>query len=601
MGSSGLAEPSEGAPRTRAGAAAVLERVERLAQDGVEPPDLTAACAELREAVLQLAEDGELSLAEARRISRNLDQVLGRALERAQEPARALAALDEAVGQGLDDLPRIALTGAESADSAALLLVVEQGRLEPRATAGLEAAEAQRVSAQGTVSAEAAQRREAIHVRTAMRHPLALAEGIPGTRALAAVPVLDGEQVLGVLRIGSRTAYAFGVHELRLLRALASRAASLLTANAAVATQEARARHAKRTLESLIEAAPLPVLSVDLNGIVRIWNRAAEEVFGWRRDEVIGRPNPSVPPDLRDESRQILRDIQGGAVIRDRPVRRLRKDGTSIELSFAVAPVQEPDGRVSGSIGIFLDLSQRRQSEAAAERTARFREQFLGIVGHDLRNPLTAILSSAQMLLRYSSLDDRQRRVLGRIESSAGRMTRMIEELLDFTRGRLGGGFPIVPRRVDLGEIAEQCIEELSLAHAQRRIDLDLSGDLWGDWDPGRLAQVLSNLIGNALQHSPDGSPVRVTVRAEGEEAVFETHNGGSPIPNDLLPHIFEPGRRGEGVRSAGLGLGLYIAQQIVQAHGGSLEARSDTAGGTVFRMRLPRKGRQKPDAAVTS
>ena len=223
-------------------------------------------------------------------------------------------------------------------------------------------------------------------------------------------------------------------------------------------------------------------------------------------------------------------------------------------------------------------------------RTARFREHFVGIVSHDLRNPLTAIVTSAHLLLRYGELPERQARVVARIASSADRMARMIDDLLDFARSKLGGEFPIHRRRIDLRQICEQTVEELEFAYT-RQVKLEANGDLWGDWDPDRIAQVISNLVGNAVQHS-DGD-VKVTLRGEADVVVLETHNGGPPIPHEVLSHIFEPGRRGD-ARSGGLGLGLFIVQQIVLAHGGSIEVTSNDGDGTKFTVALPRKGRHK-------
>ena len=228
--------------------------------------------------------------------------------------------------------------------------------------------------------------------------------------------------------------------------------------------------------------------------------------------------------------------------------------------------------------------------EARSEETARFREHFVGIVGHDLRNPLTAIVTSAQLLLRHGGLDQRQSRVAARISSAADRMARMIDDLLDFARSRLGGGFPINPRRIDLRALVEHTVEELLFVHTGRTVRIDAEGDPWGNWDPDRMAQVVGNLVGNALQHG-DGE-VRVMLRGGPDSVVLETQNGGPAIPPEVLPWVFEPGRRGH-VHSSGLGLGLYIVQQIVLAHGGSISARS-VPGETVFSAVLPRLGRGK-------
>ena len=356
---------------------------------------------------------------------------------------------------------------------------------------------------------------------------------------------------------------------------------------------ELELRNALQTFESLIETSPLPILSTDRLGLVQIWNRAAEELFGWRREEVLGRPVPFVPEGGEDQAREILAGASEGIVIRNREVRRVRKDGMSIDLALSIAPLRDPRGNVSGSIAILADITERKRREQETEEAAHFREHFVSIVGHDLRNPLTAIITSAQLLLRYGGLNARQARVVGRVGSSADRMARMIDDLLDFARSRLGGGFPIHPRRFDLGELTQQTVEELLFAYPGRSVRIDAQGDLWGNWDPDRVAQVISNLIGNALQHGLEDGDVLVSLRGEQNTVVLETRNGGAPVPPEVLPHVFEPGRRGD-ARAGGLGLGLFIVEQIVLAHGGSIEARSTEAEGTTFTVVLPRKARGK-------
>ncbi|HEX8438102.1 hybrid sensor histidine kinase/response regulator [Archangium sp.] len=231
--------------------------------------------------------------------------------------------------------------------------------------------------------------------------------------------------------------------------------------------------------------------------------------------------------------------------------------------------------------------------EEAARQTAVFREQFLGILGHDLRNPLQAISGNAALLLRYGGLSEPQRKAINRISISSDRMARMISDILDFTRTRLGGGYSLQRSWVNVHDVLRQIVEELEVAHPQRRFELSVSGTGWGDWDADRIAQATSNLVGNAVQYSPQDSAVRVVARDEGDGVRVEVHNMGTPIPAERLPHIFDPFvRGGEGARSGsrtGLGLGLYITHEIVKAHGGSVQVRSTEAEGTCFWLKLPR------------
>jgi PAS domain S-box-containing protein len=369
-------------------------------------------------------------------------------------------------------------------------------------------------------------------------------------------------------------------------------------------SERRRAERATRNLaqgfEQLIEAAPLPIVSFDLEGKVRLWNRAAEQLSGFSRAEAVGQMDPT---RTDQQSQQEVLDLHARArstgTIIVAEVHRKRKDGTPLELSLSIAPLRDPLGAIAGTISIAADVTERKRSQEEAVRTARFREQFVGIVGHDLRNPLSAIVTAAQLLLRHGSLPERHSRAISRILSSGDRMARMIDDLLDFTRSRLGGGFPIERRRVDLSELCAQVIEELELAYPERNVEFHRDGDAWGSWDPDRLAQVVSNLIGNALQHSPENAVVRVDLRDRGDRVELETCNEGPPIPPDVLPHIFEPGRRGPSGRgraaSNGLGLGLYIVQQIVLAHDGSISVRSSKEEATRFCVVLPRRSRGIP------
>ena len=237
------------------------------------------------------------------------------------------------------------------------------------------------------------------------------------------------------------------------------------------------------------------------------------------------------------------------------------------------------------------DATKRLQAiERELRSTAEFREQLLAIVGHDLRNPLGAITMAASLLVRHDKLDDADARLVARIISSGQRMTSMIAELLDFTRVRLGGGLSLRLLSIDLAEVCRNVVAELELI-SESPVSCELEGDLRGTWDGNRLTQVLSNLAGNALDHATSGTGVVVKAFLDGAEVVTEVSNQGNPIAPDLLPVIFEPFRRAPKLEKSGvrnLGLDLYIANQIVLAHGGTLRVRSAN-GTTTFSMRLPR------------
>jgi signal transduction histidine kinase len=236
-------------------------------------------------------------------------------------------------------------------------------------------------------------------------------------------------------------------------------------------------------------------------------------------------------------------------------------------------------------------VQQRDELIADLSRTVRFSEMFVGILGHDLRNPLSAITTASTHLLRRVG-DEKIVRTVGRIVSSSQRMSRMIDQLLDFTHLRLGQGLPLTAQRTDLEEVCRLALEELALPEGGTRVDLQVCGDTVGYWDVDRLGQLASNLIANALRHGTADRPVTVEVDGSDEDRVrLEVANHGMVRP-EILSVLFEPFRstadRKE-AHSSGLGLGLYISRHIVLAHGGSIDVKSSQHEGTRFAVVVPR------------
>lgn len=234
-------------------------------------------------------------------------------------------------------------------------------------------------------------------------------------------------------------------------------------------------------------------------------------------------------------------------------------------------------------------LHATKTALADANEMGRLREQFIAVLGHDLRTPLSAIRMSAD-LLDSKVEDKRSRTLLSAIRTSSVRMGVLIENILDFARGRLGSGIPVQRKLVDdLQQTLRQTLEEIQVAYPQAKFIDSLEVPAGVYCDPLRISQLLSNLLGNAVTHGSIAEPIVLKAFAEGDEIVISLTNQGTPIPPALMPLLFEPFSRSEaGQRHEGLGLGLYIAGQIANAHNGTLSVTSDRETGTCFVARFP-------------
>jgi len=255
------------------------------------------------------------------------------------------------------------------------------------------------------------------------------------------------------------------------------------------------------------------------------------------------------------------------------------------------APPQDPD-QDEWLLSALADHAAVALETNRLHQLGEFREQLIGIVGHDLRTPLSMILMGAQVLLEREGLGAYETEIARKITTSAGLATRLIGQLLDLTRSRLGGGIQIERAPVDLNDICRQVVGEIQLTHPDRPLTVDVEGDLTGLFDADRIYQLLANLVGNAVRHGAPRSPVALSMRGAAGGVVIEVANKGEPIPPAMLPMIFEAFRKkrsAKASRNEGLGLGLFIAQQIARSHGGSIAVSSSENDGTSFRVRLPR------------
>lgn len=356
-------------------------------------------------------------------------------------------------------------------------------------------------------------------------------------------------------------------------------------------------------LQDLFDNAPCGYLVLSPNGRIQSVNRTFSAWLGVD------------PPDLVGRSFIDLLSIGARVYFEThlRPLLRLEGALTEVALDFVgpdgakvltLANANErydDDGRVVSTRIAVLRAVERRQYERGlmAARTAalaslsverevsELREQFIAVLGHDLRNPLASI-TGASRLLAKETLSERGQMVLQLMDASALRMAGLIDNVLDFARGRLGGGFALERKPTPLQPTLEQVVREIWAAHPDQPIEMEYDLPDLVDCDGPRVAQLVSNLLGNAMTHGRDKAPVRLSAKAADGRLEISVANSGDPIPEAAMARLFQPFFRGD-VRSSqqGLGLGLHIATEIAKAHGGELSVES-SAIETRFTFRMP-------------
>jgi signal transduction histidine kinase len=256
--------------------------------------------------------------------------------------------------------------------------------------------------------------------------------------------------------------------------------------------------------------------------------------------------------------------------------------GRKIDRDALIAINDAIDQAIAEGVGLYARESRRRLEET--------RDRLIGIVSHDLRNPISAISAGAAQLVRGQDLSDRQAQITRRILRTATRMGRVVANVLDVTRVRPGSGIALTRAPADLGRICHEAIDEMQPGETGKQIVFEADGDLRGEWDEERIARVVHNLLSNALKYSR--GIVRLRLAPEDGHVVLDVVNDGPPIPESSLSAIFEPLWTSD--PKAGLGLGLFIVREIVSAHQGTVSVRSSEIEGTIFTVRLPRHAATK-------
>lgn len=565
-------------------------------EEGFDLADVVTEYAILRECIHEVSSSvPNLIPGDVRVLNRAIDQATRATVRRFSEASqRTIKTLDRistlALGKRtlnelLDELLELLMQTSPAVDSVALLLR-EGDRLVVRAAKGIIGEREEGFSlkiGEGFAGSIAADRKPRL-VRSAMTDPLVESDFLrqSGIRALYGVPLEDGE-LIGVAHMGSRTAYEFSDEDTLLFRALANRATAVIVeAQLREREREAlrSAERAHQTLQSLMDASIDAITVRDREGHYRFVSRSAAAVYGYQPQEVTGRTWSELDIPGADIQEMVNRAIDSGQPQRGEV--RVPVEGSERVFEYTVSPIAHSDMAVV----IARDVTTRKAIEVE-------RDLFLGILGHDIRNPLAVIKISTHALLRKAdALPPGIVRTLGRVGVAVDRMERMISQLLDYARTTHGGGIPLERARIDLARMCRQIIESFEVSHPRASLEFESTGDCTGVWDPDRLHQVVQNLVANAIEHGDPAQPVHIHLDCGDHEAVLRicNQNAKGPIPPELLPRIFDPFRIGhDPAQRTGLGLGLYITKQIVEAHGGSVDVESSIDAGTIFTVRLPR------------
>jgi PAS domain S-box-containing protein len=425
-----------------------------------------------------------------------------------------------------------------------------------------------------------------------------------GAYSLMVLPLIARGHPLGVLGIVStRPDRRYDTRDLVLAEEISRRAALALDNARLHREAEAALRARNETLaevDAFLNASPVGFALWDRDLRYRRINPVLARFSGMSPDEVIGRPLEDVVVHQFEEQLgpKIHAVLRTGQTLRDQAVVGEMPPGcgktTYHQDSFM--PVLDADGTTRAVAVVVADVTPLKEAEKALREEGVLRERFVGVLAHDLRSPLHAIVLSAGALLRAGDAPPVWVRSVGRIAHAADRMKRMIGNLLDLVRSREGGGIPISRKPTDLADVAREVAEELEASHPGRKVEVVIEGNTCAELDADRMAEVVANLAGNALAYSPAESTVDVGVRGRDGELELAVHNAGAPISPETQKKIFMPFQRGATPSGGppelrGLGLGLFIVGEIARAHGGTVAVSSTTEQGTTFTVRLPRAG----------
>jgi PAS domain S-box-containing protein len=414
-----------------------------------------------------------------------------------------------------------------------------------------------------------------------------------GVISTAAAPVLSKNRVLGIMVVGSRKFHRFARREIHLLKAFGSQLGVALE-NAQLYQEVAKG---KAYIENLVENAADVIICTDTQDQIQTWNRGAQVLFGYTKEEVIGKHLAILlPPERFHELEEMRTKVELSGALRDIEVQSKRKDGVLIYLSLSVSPIKDAEGKVVGFLRVAKDISEKKRFQRRLKELDRMKSDFVSNVSHELRTPLTAIKGSVDNMLDgiTGPLNEKQSRYLNRIKSNADRLGRLITDLLDLSKIE-AGKIDLRPAYVVVNLLAKEVVEILRSVAAEKLINLAVVSpednmQAWGDKD--KVVQILVNLVGNALKFTPLHGEITIAIeKLDAEWVKLSVADTGPGIPTEEAAKIFDKFYQVEQSnkqKTRGTGLGLAISKALVDMHGGKIWVESGVDRGSVFSFTLP-------------
>jgi PAS domain S-box-containing protein len=408
---------------------------------------------------------------------------------------------------------------------------------------------------------------------------------------------MSKNRFLGMMMVGSFNSYTFSQYEVDLLMAFGSQLGSALE-NAQLYDEVSKG---KTYIENLVENAGDVIVSTDMEDRILTWNRGAQIILGYNKEEVIGKHlSILLPPERFYALEEIRAKVEISGALRDVEVRSKKKDGNMIDLSLSVSPIRDVEGKIVGFLRVAKDVTEKKRYERRLKELDKMKSDFVSNVSHELRTPLTSIKGSVDNMLDglTGQLNQKQVRYLARIKANSDRLTRLINDLLDLSRIE-AGRIEVRPTTLPMAALAGEVAEYLKHLAAEKLIQIEVmapdpSITVWADRD--KVTQVLVNLIGNAIKFSPEDRTVTVAIEDNGSEwveiSVADTGPGILPDEMNKIFAKFYQVANTDKHRPKGSGLGLTISKALVEMQGGKIWVESEIGKGAKFCFTLPA---QKP------